>query len=82
MVSSRVSPSAEIVVHQRDRTNTALSLIVEQGRARDLSHGAVLAWKFMAAHGVPTEIMARVLAHPSQRRRGDPPEADLADCRT
>jgi hypothetical protein len=60
-------------VHQRHRTNLALALIVEQGIARDLLYGSVLAWKFMAAHGVPDEIIARVLAHPEERRPGDTP---------
>jgi len=56
-------------VHQQDRTNTALALIIEQGIERDQLHGSVLAWKFMAANGVPDDMIARVLAHPSQRRQ-------------
>jgi hypothetical protein len=60
-------------VRQQHRTNLALSLIVEQGIARDLLHGSVLAWKFMAAHGVPDDIIARVLAHPEERRPSDTP---------
>ncbi|MES2317620.1 MAG: hypothetical protein V4631_09015 [Pseudomonadota bacterium] len=60
-------------MQQQARTNTALSLIIEQGIARDLLHGSVLAWKFMAAHGVPNDMIARVLAHPGERRQSDAP---------
>lgn len=60
-------------MHQRHRTNCNLALIIEQGIARDLLHGSVLAWKFMASHGVPEPVIARVLAHPSERRRSDTP---------
>ena len=34
-------------------------------------HGSVLAWKFMASHGVPDETIARVLARPAERRGSD-----------
>ena len=57
------------------RTNTALSTIIEQGIARDMLHGSVLAWKFMASHGVPDDTIARVLAHPAERRGSDPARA-------
>lgn len=50
-----------------------MALIIEQGIARDLLHGSVLAWKFMAANGVPDHIIARVLAHPADRRLSDNP---------
>jgi hypothetical protein len=60
-------------VHQKDRTNRHMALIVEQGIARDVLHGSVLAWKFMAANGVPDQIIARVLAHPADRRLSDNP---------
>jgi hypothetical protein len=50
-----------------------MALIIEQGIARDLLHGSVLAWKFMASHGVPDALIARVLAHPAERRRSDGP---------
>ena len=60
-------------VRKQDRTNAAMSLIIEQGIARDLLHGSVLAWKFMAAQGVPDELIARVLARPAERRRSDVP---------
>ncbi|MES2017968.1 MAG: hypothetical protein V4484_15885 [Pseudomonadota bacterium] len=50
-----------------------MSVIIEQGVAQDLLHGSVLAWKFMAAHGIPDEIIARVLAHPGDRRLSDNP---------
>ena len=60
-------------VRKQDRTNTAMSLIIEQGIARDQLHGSVLAWKFMAAQGVPDELIARVLARPAERRQSDVP---------
>jgi hypothetical protein len=80
-------------VRQQHRTNRNMALIIEQGIARDLLHGSVLAWKFMAAHGVPDAVIARVLARPEERRlsdtpgnhghdmphAGDPPEQPLAD---
>jgi hypothetical protein len=62
-------------VHQQDRTNSAMARIIEQGIERDLLHGSVLAWKFMASHAIPDELIARVLAHPTQRRRSDTPSA-------
>ena len=65
-------------VHQQDRTNSAMARIVEQGIARDLLHGSVLAWKFMAAHAIPDEVIARVLSHPAQRRLSDAPFAPPA----
>jgi hypothetical protein len=48
-----------------------LSSIIEQGIVRDQLHGSVLAWKFMASHGVPDHLIARVLAHPAERRVSD-----------
>jgi len=53
------------------RTNTAMSLIVEQGLARDLLHGSVAAWKFLASHYVPNDVILRVLREPGQRRTTD-----------
>jgi len=50
-----------------------MALIIEQGIARDLLHGSVLAWKYMTAQGVPDHIIARVLAHPADRRLSDTP---------
>ena len=54
-----------------------MALIIEQGIARDLLHGSVLAWKFMAGHGVPDELIARVLAHPAERRRSKPCKTEV-----
>lgn len=64
-------------VHEQHRTNTTLSLIIEQGIARDMLHGSVLAWKFLAAHGVPDDTIVRVLAHPAERRASDAAGARL-----
>lgn len=60
-------------VSKKNRTNRHMALIIEQGIARDLLHGSVLAWKFMASHGVPESVIARVLAHPAERRLSDSP---------
>lgn len=60
-------------MRQKDRTNRHMALIIEQGIARDLLHGSVLAWKFMASHGVPDQVIARVLARPAERRLSDNP---------
>ena len=49
----------------------------EQGIARDMLHGSVLAWKFLAAHGVPDDTIVRVLAHPAERRGSDAAGARL-----
>ena len=56
---------------QQDRTNTHMSQIVEQGLTRDLLHGSVIAWKFLASHNVPDDIILRVLTEPALRRRTD-----------
>lgn len=58
-------------VHQKDRTNHHMALIVEQGVARDLLYGSVMAWKFMASQGVPERVIARVLTDPGARRHSD-----------
>lgn len=55
-----------------------MALIVEQGITRDLLHGSVEAWKFLAAHHVPDEVILRVLADPSHRRDSDTPAAQGA----
>ena len=48
-----------------------MSLIVEQGITHDTLQGSVMAWKFLAAHKVPDEVILRVLAEPSKRRETD-----------
>lgn len=65
-------------MHQQHRTNTTLSSIIEQGIARDVLHGSVLAWKFMASHGVPDDTIVRVLANAAERRGSDSSRADPA----
>jgi hypothetical protein len=56
---------------QQDRTNTNMAQIIEQGLTRDLLHGSVVAWKFLASHSVPDEIILRVLTEPAMRRGTD-----------
>lgn len=58
-------------MHHQVRNNTEMSRIVEQGIARDLLHGSVIAWKFLAANKVPDEVILRVLADPARRRDSD-----------
>ncbi|HEY0062862.1 MAG TPA: hypothetical protein VGC21_12120 [Telluria sp.] len=63
-------------MHQQDRTNTEMALIVEQGLARDREHGSVVAWKFLAAHQVPDAVILRVLTEPVMRRGVDTTSVD------
>jgi hypothetical protein len=58
-------------VHHQARNNTEMSRIVEQGITRDLLHGSVMAWKFLAANRVPEDVILRVLADPARRRESD-----------
>ena len=48
-----------------------MAFIVEQGITRDLLHGSVVAWRFLAANRVPAEVILRVLGEPGQRRDSD-----------
>ncbi len=50
-----------------------MSRIVEQGITRDMLHGSVIAWKFLAANKVPDDVILRVLADPAKRRNSDLP---------
>ena len=59
------------------RNNTEMSLIVEQGITRDLLHGSVMAWTFLAANKVPNAVILRVLADPANRRDTDLPSVSL-----
>lgn len=58
-------------MHQQARNNTRMCLVVEQGIAHDLTHGSVAAWRFMTSHGVPEELILRVLSDPGRRRATD-----------
>ncbi len=55
-------------MHQQERNNTRLMLIVEQGIVQDTLHGSVKAWRFLAANDVPPEVILRVLSEPAKRR--------------
>jgi hypothetical protein len=48
-----------------------MALIVEQGITRDLLHGSVVAWRFLASNNVPESVILRVLGEPGQRRVSD-----------
>ena len=58
-------------MHHQPRNNTRMRLIVEQGIAQDLRHGSVAAWRFLSSHGVPEDMILRVLSNPDQRRATD-----------
>lgn len=58
-------------MHHQARNNIEMSRIVEQGITRDLLHGSVMAWKFLAANKVPEDVILRVLADPGKRRESD-----------
>lgn len=58
-------------MHHQARNNIEMSRIVEQGIARDLLHGSVMAWKFLASNKVPEDVILRVLAEPARRRESD-----------
>ncbi len=62
-------------MHQQERNNIGMMLIVEQGIAQDTLHGSVMAWRFLAANDVPEEVILRVLSDPARRRPGPPPHA-------
>ena len=53
------------------RTNKDMAFIVEQGITRDLLHGSLVAWRFLAANRVPDQVILRVLGEPGQRRDSD-----------
>lgn len=55
-------------MRQQDRPNLQMMLIVEQGITRDLLHGSVVAWRFLASHSVPDDVILRVLSDPARRR--------------
>ena len=55
-------------MHQQDRINIDMMLIVEQGIEHDQQHGSVVAWRFLAANNVPDHIILRVLSDPAKRR--------------
>ncbi|WP_426100261.1 hypothetical protein [Massilia sp. TSP1-1-2] len=58
-------------MHQQARNNTAMMIIVEQGIVHDSLHGAVKAWRFLAANDVPEDVILRVLSEPARRRTVD-----------
>ena len=56
---------------QRERLNSFLQNVVQQGVTLDAEQGAVKAWIFMQQEGVSETVMLRVLAHPNERRNSD-----------
>lgn len=71
-------PERDCRVHQQDRNDTRMRLIIEQGIAQDASHGSVAAWRFMSSQGVPEPLILRVLSEPSRRRATDSNAAEAA----
>ena len=64
-------------MHQQERNNIGMMLIVEQGIAEDTLHGSVMAWRFLAANDVPEDVILRVLSDPGKRRPCPAPHAGL-----
>ena len=48
-----------------------MEALVRQGLVVDAQRGAANAWVYMAAQGVPGNVIARVLSAPDNRRDGD-----------
>ncbi|WP_338762560.1 hypothetical protein [Massilia sp. METH4] len=53
------------------RKNSELEAVVRQGLVVDAQRGAANAWVYMAAQGVPRNVITRVLSTPGHRRDGD-----------
>lgn len=54
------------------RTNLDMAKSVEIGLVVDEVEGSNGAWKYLSAHGVPTQIILRVLISKARRRQTDP----------
>lgn len=53
------------------RRNSEMEALVRQGLVVDVQRGAANAWVYMAAQGVPRNVIVRVLSVPDHRRDGD-----------
>lgn len=53
------------------RRNSEMEALVRQGLVVDAQRGAANAWVYMAAQGVPRNVITRVLTAPDNRRDGD-----------
>ncbi|MUI16089.1 hypothetical protein GJV26_27060 [Massilia dura] len=53
------------------RRNSDMEALVRQGLVVDAQRGAANAWVYMAAQGVPRNVIVRVLSAPDNRRDGD-----------
>jgi hypothetical protein len=51
------------------RSNPALAAVVDEAIRFDAERGAALAWAYLARHGVPPEMILRVLAAPGTGQR-------------
>lgn len=60
----------------QERKNIGSARIIEQGIAIDAEKGTAHAWVFLLAHGIPKQIVARVLARSARRRASDARNAD------
>lgn len=54
------------------RTNLDMAQTVENGLVVDEVHGSASAWKYLAEHGVPTQVILRILVSQARRRQTDP----------
>ena len=53
------------------RRNSDMEALVRQGLVVDAQRGTANAWVYMAAQGVPRNVITRVLSAPDSRRDGD-----------
>ncbi len=54
------------------RTNLDMAQAVENGLVVDEVSGSASAWAYLAEHGVPTQVILRVLISQARRRQTDP----------
>lgn len=59
-------------MNTEQRTNAALSGVVEVGIRLGDAQGCANGWAYMQAYGVPKAAIARVLAFPQARRQQAP----------
>lgn len=59
------------MIKRQSRKNSEMEALVRQGLVVDVQRGAANAWVYMAAQGVPRNVIVRVLSVPDHRRDGD-----------
>jgi hypothetical protein len=59
------------MMKRQPRRDREMEALVRQGLVVDAQRGTANAWVYMAAQGVPRNVMLRVLSAPANRRDGD-----------